>query len=460
MNNVDHTLTLSWVEQATCQFINASEMREAFSLAVAAGVNLIFSGPGGHGKSEFLTAAFGAIEHTEPYVKSFGQGTSTDELYGGLDFDALDRRGGEGKATLQYNPELSFLNHHIAVFEELFDAPPRVLTSLKDTLTSKRLRNGHQQYDMQTRVIAAATNHSPQDIAEGGPEIAALIERFPVQLEVKWETYDESSYMELFSAVTDEVPVSAKVSWESVAALQERTSDVTISKTMRLMLSRIIVRLRHIDGIKLSPRTAVLAMKLAQAAATINGRSNVVAQDLLAIAFLPGTHQLKSQIDGMIAELALTMGAEEELERLEGAFADTAELFEFAQTTKDLDELTQTIDGIYGEVDALQVGTETAQRRSDFSLAVLELREKVSTKLDAIQLESTLDEQRQELDAIPAKIKQATNKLRYSTGMKGRHEAQDTLGAIAMRLVSMSLHPSLEEQREILQMQVNTARMN
>lgn len=56
-----HTLTLPWVEAATKHFVYADEMREAFSLAMAVGLNAIFSGPGGHGKSEFLMAAIGAI---------------------------------------------------------------------------------------------------------------------------------------------------------------------------------------------------------------------------------------------------------------------------------------------------------------------------------------------------------------------------------------------------------------
>lgn len=455
MHATDHTLTLPWVEQATCQFINAGDMREAFSLAVTAGVNLILSGPGGHGKSEFLTAAFGAIEHTTPFVKSFGQGTSTDELYGGLDFQTLDSRG-----TLQYNPELSFLNHHVAVFEELFDAPPRVLTSLKDTLTSKRLRNGHQQYEMRTRVIAAATNHSPQDIAEGGPEIAALIERFPVQLEVKWDTYDENSYMELLSAVTSETPVFAKVSWESVAALQEQTAAVTFSKTMQRVLSKIIVDLRNADKITLSPRTAVLAMKLAQAAAVINGRDRVIARDILAIAFLPGAHGLKSRIDGLIAEYALTADAEEELDRLDNVFMEMATSFESAKTKEEFEGLDQAAHLMYTVIDELQVSTSAAERRHELLLKVLRMQEQIERELNAIQLEGTIDQQREELNAIPAKIKKAVNKLRYSTGDKGRHEAFGMLADIEIRLMNMSLHPSLGEQRQSLLMQVNTARMN
>ncbi|MGD8374003.1 MAG: AAA family ATPase [Candidatus Woesebacteria bacterium] len=216
-----HTLTLPWVEKATQGFVFCDDMRQAVSLAIAAGVNLIFSGPGGHAKSEFLAAVFEAISGQEPFIKSFGQGTGTEELFGGIDFDALNRPQG---AALQYNPTHSFLDRRIAVLEELFDAPPRVLTALKDVLTAKELRNGHQRHPMLTRVIAAATNHSPQEIAEGGPEIEALIQRFPIQLEVKWSRYGKPEFAQLFATVIGRVGGEPQgVTWADVEALQQRS---------------------------------------------------------------------------------------------------------------------------------------------------------------------------------------------------------------------------------------------
>ncbi|HET9411713.1 MAG TPA: hypothetical protein VFO38_02610, partial [Candidatus Saccharimonadales bacterium] len=90
-----HTLTLPWVTEATSMFLYAEEMRAAFTLAVAMGQNVIFSGPGGHGKSEFLMAAIHAIAGLDPYIRSFGSGTSPEDLYGGINLDALNRQGGK-----------------------------------------------------------------------------------------------------------------------------------------------------------------------------------------------------------------------------------------------------------------------------------------------------------------------------------------------------------------------------
>src|SRR5690349_6226201 len=106
MDADSHTLTLPWVEQATQGFVNAVAMRQAFSLALTSGLGLIFSGPGGHAKSEFVMAALGAIGDIEPYVKSLSMGTTVEDLYGGIDMDALHRQTG---AAIQYQPERSFL---------------------------------------------------------------------------------------------------------------------------------------------------------------------------------------------------------------------------------------------------------------------------------------------------------------------------------------------------------------
>lgn len=308
-----HSLTLPWVEQVTRGFVYCDDMRAAVSLAIAAGVHLIFSGPGGHAKSEFLEAVFGAISDQETYVKSLSQGTTTEELFGGLDFDALSRAEG---AVLQFNPELSFLAYPLAIFEEGLDAPPRVLAALKDTLTAGALRNGRQHFPMSTRVIAIATNRSPQEIAEGGPEIEALVQRFPLQLEVKWPHYGKAEFTQLFATVLSRETVECATTWADIEALQQRAKSVAVGPGVRSMMAQILVELTK-DHVSISPRTAIVALQLARAAAAINGRDTVVPADIHAVAFLPGALHLRQRISELIEDLAASVEAEEALVRAE-----------------------------------------------------------------------------------------------------------------------------------------------
>jgi MoxR-like ATPase len=364
-----HTLTLPWVESATQKFVFAAEMRKAFSLALVAGVNLIFSGPGGHAKSEFLEAAMAAIQDADPYVKSFGQGTSSEELYGGIDLNAMNGRDGK-KATFQYNPEQSFLSHPLAVFEELFDAPPRVLTSLKDTLTARELRNGHQRYPMATTVIAAATNHSPQEIAEGGPEIAALVERFPVQLEVKWDDYNESAFMTMFGAVlADNQPKPMVVPWDEVAVMQQLVRETTISKSMQRLLARILAELRR-DKVTISPRTGMQAIQLVRAAAVINDRHKVISDDINAIAFLPGVHRLKDRVESLILEYSHALKSEEAMDDISERCSELLKQRFDNLDVKELDTLAESWENLQIELTQLTYESSQASRFKQLSWTV------------------------------------------------------------------------------------------
>ena len=405
----EHTLTLPWVKCATDQFVFADEMRRAFSLALVAGVNLIFSGPGGHAKSEFLAAAMGAISDATPYVKSFGQGTSSEELYGGIDLDAMNGRDGQ-KATFRYNAGESFLTAPLAVFEELFDAPPRVLTSLKDTLTARELRNGTQRHPMKTTMIAAATNHSPQEIAEGGPEIAALVERFPVQLEVKWDDYTEDAYMKMFGAVLSNEPSElTNVNWEDVAAMQKRVADVQITKSMQRILARVLVDLRQ-DKVIVSPRTAMLAVRLTRAAAIINGRDRVVADDIGAIVFLPGVHRMKSRVYELISEYARTIVDEEAMDNL-------------AQRVDDLTKYTERVN--YRDRDELE---ELRSRWTPLETELAELSYVPSQQNLRRQLQSTisgsLEAIRNAHNAIDQEEREAREKARQTVRVYEQNAAR------------------------------------
>lgn len=449
--NPQHTLTLPWVKAATAHYVNADDMQRAFSLAIAAGLNLIFSGPGGHGKSEFLMDAIGAIENMNPFVKSFGQGTSPEELYGGIDMEALNRQGGAEKAAIQYNPEFSFLAHLIAVFEELFDAPSRVLTSLKDTMTARALRNGHQYFEMMTRVIFAATNHSPQEIAEGGPEIAALIERFPIQLEVKWPEYGEESFVELFTSVTGSKSVFDQITWDDVSKLQERARNVTLSPVMQRILARIIVELRR-DNVVISPRTAVLSMQLVRAAAAINGRDRAIAQDIKAIAFLPGAHSLRSRISELIEEYSLSMVNEEELERLQMDFEEARGIT--ATTEYDLKELTQYLDRITNKVLNLKLDTSLAGRRQNLLQEVRSVRAVAQKALDEFALMRNFEEHERTLDNLEPMVTRLAKEY-YNSRDRKRDEARMALRRTKDVLNAMQVHEDLKERHTNLLMKIH-----
>ncbi len=256
----------------SAKFVRCEEIARILALAVASGRNVLLWGPGGHGKSEMVAAALEVVAaETEVFVQSFGEGMDEATLWGGLDFAAL-----EGEKELRYHPENSFLAKRFAVFEEVFDAPAVVLLALKDTLTARRLRKGAQSFPMTTRVVIGITNRDPEEVADLGPAAAALIERFPLQLHVRWPSYKASDYNSMFAKVAPSLP----------------GADLNGSCGV---LAELIAKAGEGDS-PISPRSAVYALGVVKAAAALRGDGQVHKEDLVDLRFIDGLEGLADNI--------------------------------------------------------------------------------------------------------------------------------------------------------------------
>lgn len=258
----------------TATFINVEEMARILALAITSGQNVLLWGPAGHGKSEMVTAALQqVVNEDDVFVQSFGEGMDEATLWGGLDFQAL-----ESEKVLRYFPEQSFLAAPYAVFEELFDAPSTVLLALKDTLTARKLRKGAQQYAMKTKVIIALTNKDPKEISDLGPAAHALIERFPLQLEVKWASYGSADYLRLFEKVGPGM------------------SGAHLNGTQRVLAELVAKSGEGSGNAPISPRSAVHALRAVKASAELRGSQIVEKQDLTDLRFVDGLEGIASGI--------------------------------------------------------------------------------------------------------------------------------------------------------------------
>ena len=201
------------------------------------------------------------------FVQSFGEGMDEARLYGGLDLPALEA-GAE--ARIQYRPEHSFLAADIAVFEELFDSPASVLLSLKDTLTSGALRNGAQQFTMQTSCIVSATNRSPQEVADPGRQRGRSLSASRSSSRCRGRRMTPAITFEMFRSVAAGGGADAAVPWGDVVALRELARNCQVPDSVQGILAEVIAGAVS-SGHFISPRTAMHALGLVRAAAAIRG---------------------------------------------------------------------------------------------------------------------------------------------------------------------------------------------
>jgi len=155
--------------------------------------NVILYGPGGHGKSE-ITLDFLKAKGIDPFIQTMGTGMTTDRLFGGLNIPTFETTG-----KIEYLVENSFMNHEYVIFEELFDAPDFILEQLKDILSSGVFRNGTQIFPINTKFIICCTNRTRDEFSKN-MSLKALMERFPLELNVIWDNYTEISYNKLLES--------------------------------------------------------------------------------------------------------------------------------------------------------------------------------------------------------------------------------------------------------------------
>jgi MoxR-like ATPase len=214
---------------STNSFVFMEKTSKILEIGFSTNKNLVLYGPGGHGKSE-ITSAFFADRGIEPYVITMGTGMTTDRMFGGLDIPTFNATG-----KIEYLVENSFMNHEYVVFEEMFDAPDFILEQLKDILSSGVFRNGTQVFNIKTKFIVCCTNRTREEFSKN-MSLKALMERFPLELNVIWDNYTDIAYNKL---------------------LEERFGEGNVDPIIPFILQEYAK-----SGIVISPRVAITAYSI------------------------------------------------------------------------------------------------------------------------------------------------------------------------------------------------------
>lgn len=224
-NWVEHVIDIK--KQMDLKYMFMDPLVDAICHGVELQENVMLYGRGGHNKSEgslFILKCLrdkGLISDSI-YVKSFGDGTTTEDLFGGIQLDLYMKEN-----KILYNVLESFMNYEIVLFEEFYDAPPAVLLVLKDILTSGYFRNGDQMFKIKCKCVIALTNKSKDEVATDR-SIEALTQRFPITQLIEWpkDAYKKSNFIKLLNKVRGKDVISKfKDKAELLAIIAEETNN-------------------------------------------------------------------------------------------------------------------------------------------------------------------------------------------------------------------------------------------
>lgn len=268
-------------------FVFMEPVDTVLNIALDTHENVILFGPGGFGKSEY-TLAFLKEKGIEPFIQTMGSGMTIDRLFGGMDLALFQETG-----KLEYLVENSFMAHEYCVFEELFDAPDFILEQLKDILSSGYFRNGNQIYKLKTKLIICCTNRTRTEFAKDA-SLKALMERFPLEYEVKWKDYNDISYSKLLMTkygVTDQ--------FLTYIFSEYAANNIIISPRIATKAFKIVKRTETLESLQFIAEFAQNPKVLQTARKTFESRHQL-------IQLKEDYDKIKSQIQKAIKETDLT----------------------------------------------------------------------------------------------------------------------------------------------------------
>ena len=210
------------------KFVYIDPTKKALELSFNCNENIILYGKGGHGKSE-LVEWFLHNKGITPFVKTMGAGTTTESLFGGMDIKKFNDTG-----MLEYLVENSFMNHEYVIFEELMDAPDYILEQLKDIITSKKFRNGSQVFHIKTKLIICCTNRTRDEFSKND-SLKALMERFPLEQKVEWDSYNRTTYGFMFKTLFGKNYKTLEYILEKLAQADSIVSPRTAVKAAKIL---------------------------------------------------------------------------------------------------------------------------------------------------------------------------------------------------------------------------------
>lgn len=180
------------LQKVSKEFVNQEKAVRAIYTGLSMNMNVFLSGPGGYGKSTLIKSI----------LKIYGIPCHTIVGYKDMPVDALLGIPNMQKLLTDSTYEINFKDcifgkKGVLIGEEFTDILPSTAAALKDVLTEKGFRHGDFKEESFISTMIIAANKSSNEIVDDASKKALYDDRFPLKVEVTWDSYKAEDYMEL-----------------------------------------------------------------------------------------------------------------------------------------------------------------------------------------------------------------------------------------------------------------------
>lgn len=254
-------------EQAmNANFVERHAEIRAIMLALIAKKNILLIGPPGVAKSSIIQQFIEAFTDVQAFTRLISPTTQPDELFGSAKFDRLK------EGVIERNIDGQLPTAHFAFLDEIFKSTSDLLNGLLKIMNEHQFENGTDVLKTPLFTLIGASNEFPEE-----DDLAALYDRFLLRREVEsLKTPDNLMAMLRGSTTAVDVPT---ISLAQLQELQQLVTEVVIPEKVLEQLVAIHFQLKE-AGIPVSDRRTKQCLAILQAEALLNGRMQVVTNDL------------------------------------------------------------------------------------------------------------------------------------------------------------------------------------
>ena len=260
------------------EYVNASVFEraaetEGILLSVLSGAPMFFYGSPGTAKTKQISLA-SRLLGLSVFDILLSPTTKPESVFGPIDVPAL-AKGSMYHKTAGYAP-----SGNVVFFDEIFKANGLVLDNLLWLVNERRFRNGDKGVIKCPIVtVFAASNEVPTE-----SNLDAIYDRFVLRYVIRELSSPSSIHKMVEARFGTDLERPEPLSLEEVLAMQKEVRAIAIPRIVQSLVVRVRDQCKPVTGFSPSSRRLNAAFSVMQARAFLEGRTEVVQEDLEVLA--------------------------------------------------------------------------------------------------------------------------------------------------------------------------------